>query len=82
MKIYYETTFHDGKTYPITTAHDTLEEAITYADLHGVKLICEIGGSWNEFEKCPICEEWYPSEQIENSGLCTRCHWNGISHGF
>ena len=53
MKIYYETTHRDpGSEYPAITAHDTLEDAIIFADAHGIKYIQQIEGAWDDFEKC------------------------------
>ena len=56
-----------------TTAFDTLEEAIEYADKNGCTFIAEIGGNWEEYNKCLFCEEWYPSTEINANGDCQRC---------
>lgn len=55
------------------TAHETLEDAIAYADAHGCTLIAEIGGSWNEYEKCAFCGEWFDSCELNTEGDCERC---------
>lgn len=86
----YEHTFSDdpapdGIDYKgscTAVAHETLENAIKYADSHGLVLIAEIGGSWDEYEKCEICGEWYPGDQMTKCGICTRCERAGIDHGF
>lgn len=73
MEIYYETTHNDGGEFPITVAHKTIDDAIEYADANGIDLICEIGGSWDEYEKCWFCGEWYPSTDLDKNGTCWRC---------
>lgn len=73
MEIYYETTHNDGGVFPVTHAHDTLEEAIEFAEANGIETICEIGGTWDEYQKCWFCGEWYTSAEIEKSGVCWRC---------
>lgn len=74
---YYET------TAPLeTTAHDTLEEAIEYAEKHAdVYIICEIGGNWCEFERCTFCGEWFDSCELNTSGECERCEQAIKDHG-
>lgn len=72
MKTYYETTHNDGGEFPVATAHDTLEAAIEFAEANGIDLICEIGGSWDEFEKCEFCGEWCTTEELDK-GICQRC---------
>lgn len=72
MKIYYETTHDDGGEFPILTAHETIEEAIEFAEANGIKTIYEVGGSFDEFEKCEFCGEWYTTEEL-NNGICWRC---------
>ena len=72
MKHYYETTHNDGNNFPVLTAHDTIEDAIEFANAHEIKTIYEIGGAFSEFEKCEFCGEWYTLEEL-NRGICWRC---------
>lgn len=72
MKNYYGTTHYDGE-YSTLTAHDTFEEAVKYADAHGITTIHEYGGAWDEYEKCTFCGEWFTSQEINTDGLCPRC---------
>lgn len=82
MKEYYETYQNYGETYQLVVAHDTLDEAIEYADANNVDFIAEIGGCWSEFEKCWGCGEWIPCEEINKDGLCENCEARGREHGF
>lgn len=75
MKTYYETTHNDGGEFPVTTAHATLEEAIEFAEANGIDLICEIGGAYDEYEKCGFCDEWMPSQDLDENGWCEHCNW-------
>lgn len=55
-------------------AFDTLEEAIQFAEENNCELICEIGGSWDEFRKCWFCEEWLPTTEFNHGAtVCERC---------
>jgi len=72
MKHYYETTHDDGGQFPIITAHETIEDAISFAEEHEIKTIYEVGGSFGEFEKCEWCGEWCPTEELKK-GICWRC---------
>lgn len=72
MEHYYETAHNDSGE---VVEHETLEKAIEYAEAHGIDLICEIGGPWDEYKKCEWCGEWYDHYEIEeNNGICNRCH--------
>ena len=82
MKTYYEIVKRvedqpeDGIDYKgCLYAFDTLEEAIAFADTDGtVTVISEIGGSWDEYEKCWWCEEWKPSTDFGTApDLCEKC---------
>lgn len=64
-----------------TTAHETLEAAIEYAEAHECDLIAEIGGSWNELQKCWFCGEWVDSSALNKNGLCDHCENYLISRG-
>lgn len=81
MKRYFETVHHDGGEYPIATAHDTLETAIDFADAHGIELICEIGGSFDEWQKCAFCGEWFLAYTLNEHGDCERCAVAIRDHG-
>ena len=53
MNHYYETTHRNpGDEFPIITAHETLDEAFSFAEAHNIRTVYEIGGCWNVFEKC------------------------------
>lgn len=74
---YYETTAHGE-----TVAHNTLEEAFEYAENNAdVIIICEIGGNWNEYERCTFCGEWCDSCELNSNGECERCEMAIKSHG-
>ena len=75
MKVYYETTHYDAGEFPITTAHETIETAIEFAEANGINTISEIGGSWDEFQKCEFCGEWMPSQELDKKGWCSDCNW-------
>lgn len=68
MQHYYET-FCGVYAY----SHDTLEEAIDFAEKNGVEMICEIGGSWTEYSKCNFCGEWVDITELNEEGDCPRC---------
>lgn len=79
-KIYYETVHssgdnpEDGIDYKgILVAHDTLEDAIDYAEQNGIETITEIGGSWTEYEKCWFCGEWFDVNELNTNNECSRC---------
>lgn len=90
---YYETYKHTPSGEPLeadgidlkgsctATAHDTLDEAITYAESHGCDLIAEIGGSWAEYKKCWFCEEWHDITTLNKNDLCDHCENYLISRG-
>lgn len=81
MNRYFETAENDGSEYPLTVAHDTIEEAIQYADTHEITHIREIGGAWDEYEKCTFCGEWVASYEVDTDGFCERCLMALRSHG-
>ena len=80
MKIYYETSHHDGGDFPVITAHDTLEKAIEFAEAHDISTVYENGGSYDEYEKCWFCGEWEPAADLDR-GLCWRCKLAMYSRG-
>lgn len=74
---YYETTARGE-----TVSHKTLEDAIQYANENNdVFIICEIGGNWDEYEKCTFCGEWVESSELNIHGECERCVEAIKSHG-
>lgn len=81
MKTYYETPHRDGNEYAAVIAHDTLDDAIEYADANGIAIIYEIGSAWDEFEKCAFCGEWFPSTDLNSAGDCARCAQAIKDHG-
>ena len=81
MDQYFETVENGGDTFPLTVAHDTMEAAIEYADTHEVTYIYEIGGNWDEFEKCAFCGEWVASYELDKDGFCEMCLVALRSHG-
>lgn len=74
MRPYYETREDCGESFLVKVAHDTLAEAIVYANINNVVFIAEIGGAWREFEKCWGCGKWMPCEEINLRGLCESCN--------
>ena len=65
---YYETA-----TQGEIQSHDTLDEAIAFAEANGCDFIYEIGGSYTEYQKCWFCEEWIDVTDIIGTGVCTKC---------
>ena len=61
-----------GEDFLTVTSHNTLEEAIEYADTHNTTTIYEIGGGWNELCKCDFCKEWIPAYEMTED-LCNDC---------
>ena len=85
MKTYYEvykvtpsgdTPDVDGIDYKGSceaVGFDTLEEAIEYAETHGIKTVSQIGGSFDEFEQCCFCGEWFEVNELDTENTCDRC---------
>lgn len=78
--IYYEVVTRSGETSPdgidykgICAAFETLSEAIDYADKAGADCVSQIGGAWDEWERCTGCGEWFPSVDLDTRGNCERC---------
>jgi hypothetical protein len=67
-KTYYELA-HKGTPCDF----DTLDEAIDYAEKHNITTIQEIGGCWEEYEKCWFCEEWFAVSELNVNNECSRC---------
>ena len=77
MLHYYET-FTDHETQ----AHDTLEEAIAFAEANHCKIIAEIGGNWDEYQYCWFCQEWQPTTDFNiGASVCYRCERAINDHG-
>lgn len=79
-RVYYETVKRaddnllDGIDYKgILVAHDTLEDAIEYAEQNGIETITEVGGNWAEYEKCWFCGEWFDVNELNTNNECSRC---------
>ena len=68
MATYYEI-YREGETF----GFETLEKAIAFAEASGDTLICEIGGSWTEYQKCWFCEEWVDATTTNSNSLCAKC---------
>lgn len=66
--IYYETAKHGE-----IQAHQTLEEAIKFADENNCCIVCEIGGNWGEWQKCSFCGDWVESVELNVQGYCSYC---------
>lgn len=62
---------------------DEWEAAEEYANANACALICEIGGSWDEWEKCWSCGEWFTKYELNRyNGTCERCEITARDHGF
>lgn len=69
MQHYYET-FTQGEIQ----AHDTLEEAIAFAEENNCEIISEINGNWEEFKYCWFCQEWQSTTDFNiGASVCYRC---------
>ena len=68
MKIYFEI-YARGVHY----AAPDLESAFETAEAVGADCVSQIGGAWDEWEKCAGCGEWFPSVDLDTRGNCERC---------
>ncbi len=76
---FYETVHTEpGQDFPTTTAHDSLEEAIAFAEAHNIPTIY---GETDTFEKCWFCGEWFPIDLLDNDGTCADCDFAIRQHG-
>lgn len=66
---YYEIACPDGGVI----AFEEFEDACKYADENGSTMICQIGGSFTDFEKCAFCGEWVDCCELNEDGDCWRC---------
>ena len=83
MRNYWETVEHDDDSdHPLCVAHDTLDGAIEYADMHDINMIYEIGGNWMEFGRCAICGEFVDVCELNGEEMCVSCVARGYEHGF
>lgn len=72
----------DGIDYKgICAAFDDLGSAIEYAEAVGAACVSEIGGAWDEWEKCTDCGEWFPSVDLDRAGMCAACATVERDHG-
>lgn len=62
-------------------AFEELEDAIEYADKHGATMISEIGGAYDDYEKCAFCGEWVDCCELNEWGDCSRCEQAIKDHG-
>lgn len=81
MDTYFETTHNDGGAFPVVTAHKTFDEATAFAEAHGIAIVYEIGGAWDEFSKCEFCGEWFTLPELNRENLCPYCVQAIESHG-
>lgn len=72
MTHYYETVHTvPGDTYPTITAHETFEEAETFANAHGLN---EIYSDYDTFRRCTSCKEFFPENELSPADdLCEVC---------
>lgn len=68
MKTYFEI-YVRGAHY----AAPDLESAIETAEAVGADCVSQIGGAWDEWERCTGCGEWFPSVDLDTRGNCERC---------
>ena len=81
MKHYYETYTND-ELGTVAHAHETIEEAIAFANENNCEIICEIGGSWDEYQYCWFCQEWQPTTDFNiGASVCYRCERAINDHG-
>lgn len=73
MKPCYETEHIDSNNFPQITMHETLDDAIEFAEKMELPIIYKVGLDYAEFEKCWFCGEWYESTELNKDGVCRRC---------
>ena len=77
METYFETitpeTDQNALTACFIRAHETLEDAIKWAESHNITTISEIGGCWSEYEKCEFCGDWFDTNELNTKNICERC---------
>lgn len=91
MRNHWETIERDDDSgCPLYVAHDTLDGAIEYANMHDIDMIYEIGGNWMEFGRCAICGEFVDVCELSLVGthvlrceeICESCVAREYGHGF
>lgn len=82
MEVFYETVKRDGKLFPEIQAHETLDEAIEYADANEIEEITRNGGSYDTFRKCWSCGGWFADSELNSEDLCENCEMSAHEHGF
>lgn len=80
-EIYFEVSSSDETKPNCNTEFPDINSAIEYAERNGYDLICEIGGSWDEYKKCWFCEEWKSTSELNRDSLCDHCESYLISRG-
>lgn len=80
-EIYFEVSTTDNSKPNCNIEFPDIESAIEFAEKNGFDLICEIGGSWDEFKKCWFCEEWISTSELNRDNLCDHCESYLISRG-
>lgn len=80
-EIYFEVNSTDNSKPNCDIEFPDIDSAIEYANANGFDLICEIGGSWDEFKKCWFCEEWKSTSELNRDNLCDHCEAYLISRG-
>lgn len=81
MLHFYETTHNDGNGFPVITAHDTIDDAIIFADAHGIETIEEYGKAFDTYKKCWFCGEWFLLSNMKDGETCKRCAAAIKDHG-
>lgn len=82
MEIFYETTMRNGVDFPEIQAHETLDDAIEFAEKNGISEIFQNGGSYETFRKCSLCGGWFADSELDTNDLCERCQTAAHEHGF
>ena len=77
---YFELT-HDDNGTEVYNYFSDFEQATEYADEHGATQIDEIGGAWDEFNKCEFCGDWFTAQELKADGVCNQCYQASKSHG-
>ncbi len=78
---YYFEAYEDNES--ILTYHETFDDALDYIEecRAAVETICEIGGTWEAFDKCDFCKEWTPRSELNDEHICEYCEQAIKAHG-
>lgn len=68
MEHYYEISLGDH-----LYSFENLDDAIDFANLNICNMICEIGGSWIDYQQCSLCGEWVDCCELNESCECEYC---------